>query len=222
VNTEEGVFEKQRGKPTMTRLGANPKMMFAPENRIVPAALDPNNPGNLTYTRAGTALNNPNIQAPGSAPVQAAKAVEKSATSGKIGEEINAFNTALQHADLLENAVKALANGDQNTLNGLKNGFKNEFGSTGPVTANVIADAYTREINKMLSAGHITDAEIGTIGKTLNVNRQSLPQSLAAIGAYKALATSKMNMRRQQVEQGLKGQANFPTQAAPGGGFQPF
>lgn len=173
---------------------------------------DPNNPGETTFTTMGNAIKT-GAKGPQSASVQAPRAVLKSATSGKIGEEINAFNTALQHADLLKSAVMALGNGDQDTLNSLKNRFKAEFGVSGPVSAQVIADAYTREINKMLSAGHITDAEIGAIGKTLNVTRQSSQQALGALDAYRALATSKMNMRRQQVEQGMKGKANFPKPA---------
>lgn len=211
VNTEEGVYERNRQAGTMNRLGSNPRMMFAPGEQYTGVAADPLNPGKITLMKKGQAAAQ-GVSLPASAESQAAKAVTKSAVAGKIGEEINAFRTAVAHADLLTNAAKALGNNDQNTLNQLKNQFANEFGSSGPVTAQVIADAYTREINKMLSSGHITDSEIGQIGKTLNVTRQSLPQTLSALGAYRALATSKMQMRRQQVERGQKGEANFPAQ----------
>jgi hypothetical protein len=179
---------------------------------VVPVAADPNNPGNITYAPKREAVG---MTSPQSATSQAARSVTKSAVSGKIGDEINAFNTAIQHANLLRTAATALSNRDQNTLNGLRNSFKNEFGATGPVTAQVISDAYTREINKMLSSGHITDSEIGSIGKTLNVNRQALPQTLGVLDAYESLAKSKMQMRRNQVTQGQKGQANFPTESGP-------
>ncbi len=106
--------------------------------------------------------------------------------------------------------MKALNNGDQNTLNSLQNRFTNEFGGAGPVTARAISDAYTREVTKMLSSGHLTDSEISTVSKTLDVNRQSQQQSLGVIGAYKALASSKMQQRRDQVEQGMMGKPNFP------------
>lgn len=206
VNTEEGVYERNRNTGTMTRLGANPRMVFAPEQRIVPAAADPNNPGALTYMRAGQAMAS-GAQAPGSANVQAAKKEAVSEVPTKIGDQKVAFNTALQHADLLKSAIMALGNGDQNTLNSLKNRFKAEFGATGPVTAEVIAGAYTREINKMLSSGHMTDAEIGTIGKTLNVNRQSPQQSLAVLDSYRALAQSKMKMLTDQANAAKTGGA---------------
>lgn len=227
VNTEEGVFERNRGTstgaiPTMTRLGANPRMVFSPENRIVPGAADPDNPGNLTYMRAGEAMRT-GAQAPGSSPVQAAKGVQKSATSGKIGEEINAFNTALQHADLLKQAASALGNGDMRTLNSLKNRFQTEFGSPDVTNFQAIANAYSREITKMLSSGHLTDAEIATQGGTLPANA-SPQQIMGVIDNYRALAASKMQMRKNQVEKGLKGEANFPatTPASSGGSFKPF
>lgn len=216
VNTEEGVYERNRGTGKQTRLGSNPRMMFSPSERIIPVAADPNNPGAVTFMKAGQAMAS-GAQAPGSAPVITAKATAKAvAPGGKVGEEINAFNTALQHADLLQKAAESLHNGDQQTLNSLKNRFSNEFGSTGPITANTIAQAYTREISKMLSSGHMTDSEIGAVGSTLDPNRQSLPQMMGVLQAYKALASSKMNVRRQGVQQGMQGKPNFPQNSQGG------
>jgi hypothetical protein len=182
------------------------------QSRVVQAAPDPSNPGNISFMSAGQAIKT-GAAAPGSAPSITAKATAKAvAPGGKVGEEVNAFNTAIRHADLLSTAAEALHNGDQQTLNGLKNRFKNEFGSTEPITANTIAGAYTREVTKMLSGGHMTDSEIGTVGSTLDTNRQSLPQMMGVLNAYKALASSKMQVRQQGVEQGMKGKANFPSQ----------
>jgi hypothetical protein len=213
VNTEEGVFERKRGAdPTdMARLGSNPRMMFAPGERYVPAAMDPNNPGSITYVKAKDAAA-AGAGAPQSAETQAAKSTLKSATSGDIAKQSTAFQTAMQHADLLKSAVSALGNGDEQTLNSLKNKLSNEFGVTGPVTAQAIADAYQREVTSMLSKGHMTDAEVGSVGKTLNVGRQSPAQTLAVIDAYKSLAQSKMNILKQQTERGTQGKANFPEQ----------
>lgn len=191
---------------------------------------NPDNPGETMFVRK-TALGG-NGQAPkggtnaaappkpvagkGSATHQAAVAVTKNAISGPIGDEINAFNTALQHANLLETAVRALNNNDPQTLNALKNRFKSEFGATEPLTAQTVAQAYHREITKMLSAKHVTDAEISSAGATLDPNRFTLPQMEAALGAYRALATSKMKMRQEQVERGKKGEANFPQNSPTG------
>lgn len=213
INTEEGVFERNRGTGKMTRLGSNPRMVFAPENRIVPVAADPNNPGNVTFMRAGDAMNQ-GVQSPQSAPSVTAKATAKAiAPGGKVGDEIRAFNTAIQHADLLKNAANALHNGKNQTLNGLQNSFKNEFGLAGPITSQAIADAYTREISKMLTGGHLTDSEIGSVGKTIDPRKQSIDQMLGVLGAYQALAKSKMAVTQHAVEQGQAGKADFPAQA---------
>lgn len=201
------VVNKQKGTSRSLGLGA-PAM-----GRAVQAAPDPNNPGATQYMTAGTAARG-GAAAPGSAPVQAAKGVLKSATSGKIGEEINAFNTALQHADLLESASKALSNGDTKTLNSLKNRFKTEFGSSDVTNYQTIANAYTREVTKMLSSGHLTDAEIGSTGGTLPSNA-SPAQIQGAIDSYRALATSKMKQRQNQVSTGMQGKPNFPGAQAP-------
>jgi hypothetical protein len=212
ANTEQGVYDYNRNTGVKKLLGANPRMVFAPENKIIPVA-DPNNPGNVTFAKAGDALKQ-GMQSPQSAGTVAAKATLKSATSGKIGEEINANNTAIAHADLLLRAAQALQNGDNQTLNSLRNRFKNEFGVAGPVTAQAISDAYTREVTKMLSSGHMTNSEIDSVGKTLDPRKQSMDQVTGVVNAYKALASSKIQQRRNQVDQGMQGKPNFPEQSA--------
>jgi hypothetical protein len=177
---------------------------------LVPVA-DPNNPGVVTYARKGAAVGQ---QSPQGAATGAAKTAAKSEVPTNVGNQKVAFSTAIQHADLLKSAISALGNGDEQTLNSLKNRFKAEFGVAGPITAEAISDAYGREVTSILSKGHMTDSEIGTVGKTLNVNRQSPQQSLAVIDAYRALAQSKMNMLQNQVNaatgKGGKGAGNDP------------
>lgn len=212
VNTEEGVYERRRGAGAtdMTRLGSNPRMMFAPGEQYTPVAADPNNPGNVTLMKKGQAAAH-GVSLPQSAESQAAKAVTKSAVAGKIGDEINAFNTAIEHAKLLKQVATALDNGDARALNGLKNSWQQAFGSSNLNDFNVVAGAYSDEITKMLSSGHMTNQEIGKAGATLpsNANAKTL---ISAADKYKALADSKMQMRRQQVEKGQKGEANFPAE----------
>lgn len=158
---------------------------------------DPNDPGYAYYTSAAEAMNK-KLPSPMGAGTQAAKAAARSEVPTKIGDQKVAFNTAMQHADLLSNAAQAIQNGNQQTLNSLKNRFANEFGQAGPITAQSIADAYAREVTKMLSGHHLTDSEIGTIGSTINPTRQSPEQIQAVLKAYKALAQSKLNMLNQQ------------------------
>jgi hypothetical protein len=162
---------------------------------------DVNNPGQTLVTTGAQAIGQPGVQ---SASVQAPKAAAKAEVPTKIGDLKIAFNTAIQHADLLRSAVTALNNGDQTTLNSLKNRLKAEFGVSGPVTAQAIADAYGREVTSVISKGHMTNEEIGSVGKTLNVNRQSPEQSLGVLDAYKALMQSKMNMLNQQKQSAIK------------------
>jgi hypothetical protein len=202
------LVNKRTAKTTPLGLGS-PSM-----GGIVPVA-NPNNPGEVTYAPKSQAVG---MASPQGAATAGAKAVARSEVPTKIGDQKVAFNTAMQHADLLQKAASALDNGDQQTLAGLKNRFKNEFGAPGPVTAQAIADAYTREVTKMLSAGHLTDAEIGTIGKTLNPSKQNMQQISSVIGAYKALAQSKLNMLNQQANAakgGNNAKANDPLGIRP-------
>lgn len=212
VTTEQGVFERNRQSGNMTRLGDNPRMMFAPGKRIIQVA-DPNHPGETMFATAEDAVNN-GYAGPQSASVVVPKNVMKWATTGEGGKQAGAFNTAIAHAELLEKAITALGNGDTRTLNSIKNAFKKEFGSADITNLQVISNAYSREITKMLSSGHMTDSEIGSSEATLPANA-SPEQMLGAIHAYKALAGSKMVILHDQWEKGMKNQPNFPQQNTP-------
>ena len=168
------------------------------QNRPV-VVVDPNDPGNAFYASAGQAINQ-HLGSPQGADTVAAKSEAKSEVPTKVGDQKVAFNTAIQHAQLLTQAAQALQNGNVQALNSLGNKFSNAFGSSGPVTAQAIADAYTREVTKMLSAGHLTDAEIAAVGGTLDPNRQSPQQVVGVINAYRALAQSKLQQLNKQVE----------------------
>src|SRR5260370_329036 len=87
-------------------------------------------------------------------------------TTGKGAEELNAFRTAIAHADLLDQAATALQNKDRKAYNTVKNALKTQFGDPEPTNFNVISNAYTREVTNALSAGHITDSEVITQGAT--------------------------------------------------------
>ena len=119
------------------------------------------------------------------------KAAEK-ATSGTWADTRLAYNTALDHSQLLMQAAKALQNGDVQTLNSLKNKFGTEFGATGPITFNAIANAYNHEVTSVVAKGHMTDKEVETGGASLPSNA-SLPQIQSVVGAYNSLMASKRN-----------------------------
>jgi hypothetical protein len=137
-------------------------------------------------------------------------------TTGQGGNELNAFRTAISHADLLGQAAQALQNNDTKALNTVKNALKTQFGDPEPTNFNVIANAYTREVTKALAAGHITDSEVNTQGATMPQNAGP-KQILGAVNAYKNLMASKAQQRMQQYEQGLQGKPAFPPGMTPGG-----
>jgi hypothetical protein len=171
---------------------------------------DPNRPGETTFMPAYQAAA---TRASGtqSASVQVPRQIAKGEIPSKIGDTRMAFGTAMAHADLLTRAITALANGDEQTLAGLKNDFKREFGSSGPVTADIISDAYAREVQKGLSGNHITEGDTNKIQRSINVNKMGMQQSLDAVAAYKALFASKLQQLNQQEERARQ-QAINPNQ----------
>jgi hypothetical protein len=214
VNTEEGVYERNRGTGSMTRLGSNPRMMFAPSERIIQVA-DPNKPGETTFAKAGTAVSQ-GLAGPTSASVQVPKAVAKKATSGNWADQKIAFNTAIQHAELLRDAAKALNNGDIRALNSLKNKLATEFGDPDLTSFEAIANAYNHEITSVISKGHITDNEVKTGDRTLpaNANFKTIDKVLKN---YQALAQSKMTQLQKQIDAGMKGNTGASSYTPPAG-----
>lgn len=178
---------------------------------------DVTQPGQTKLVPGYEAIGQPGAQ---SASVQVPKAEMKAEVPKDIGVQKVAFNTALQHADLLESAVRALDNSDWQALNRLENRFKNAFGYAGPITAQAIANAYTREVTTMLSKGHMTNSEIESAGSTIDPQSQNLEQVLGVLGAYRALSTSKLKMLEQQAQAAVdKSQPTKKTGA--GGGNAP-
>jgi hypothetical protein len=182
---------------------ANQRGLSFAQNRFG-AFVDPNNPTQVIPVPYGEAAKRGLHLATG-AQYQTMEAMLKSSTSGPIGNEIGAFSTSLQHADLLGQAALALNNGDIRLLNRLKNDFATQFsGEEAPTDFNTIAGAYTREVTKALSSGHITDAEIAANG--LTIPRDASPTQISgAVNAYKNLMRSKINIRLQQIKAGMQG-----------------
>jgi hypothetical protein len=171
--------------------------------------VDPNDPGYAYFTSAANAMNQ-NLPSPMGAGTQAAKVEARSEVPTKIGDQKVAFTTMIQHAQLLRNAAKALNNGDMQTLNGLENAFKNEFGYSGPITAAAIADAYKGEVSNVINKGHITDTGNEKIAHTLDPTHQNYKTIDSVLGAYQALAQSKMNMLNQQAQSATTPRRNQP------------
>ncbi len=137
-----------------------------------------------------------------------AQKVGESATSGQIGQNLTAFNTAIDHAKQLSAATDALGNGDVRALNQIGNTLGYQFGSDKTTNFNVIKNALSGEISKVFKGGGATDAEIEAVQAPFST-ANSPEQLKGAINAAVSLMNSKRSALQQQVEQGMKGKPNF-------------
>jgi hypothetical protein len=137
-----------------------------------------------------------------------AAAVTKSATSGKIGDEITAFNTAIDHAQLLREAAVALKNGDVQLFNKWANRYATETGSSIPTNFQTIADAFRGESTAVYNKGHITEGLLKEQGDKMS-GAQSPDQIIQALDTSISLMRSKKIERKAQVDAGLKGKINW-------------
>jgi hypothetical protein len=181
--------------------------------------IDPNNPTQVIAASYGEASKRGLHLALG-AQYKTMEAMLRSSTSGPIAEQMVQFGTAFQHADLLEQAATDLHNGNNRAINLIKNDWITAFGGETPTDFKVIATAYTREVNKALSSGHVTDAELSEVGATIPQNA-SLDQIYGAVRAYRKLMQSKIQIRAAQIEAGMHGAPYMGPGAQPpntGGG----
>jgi hypothetical protein len=172
--------------------------------------------GRTVYTPARQAAGK---ESPQSIPFQTEKGVARAFTTGKPAEELNAFNTAIAHADLLGQAATALGNGDTRALNSIRNAAKTQFGSADVTNFNTIAKIYTGEVTKAINGGHVTEGELHDVGATIPDNA-SPQQIVGAVKAFRQLMQSKVQQRKNQYDQGMQGQPNFgnPNSGQQGGG----
>lgn len=139
---------------------------------------------------------------------QTRQALLKSATSGDIGKNITAYNTAIAHANQLSQAADALDNGDAPTLNKIGNAIGYQFGSDKTTNFNVIKNALSGEISKVFKGGEATDAEIKAVQEPFSA-ANSPAQLKGAIQNAIHLMNSKRDALQQQVQQGMQGKPNF-------------
>jgi len=145
--------------------------------------------------------------------VQTAKTM---APGGKGGEEALAFQTAIQHADLLKKAAQALNNGDTRTLNSLKNTLATEFGDADLTNFNAIKHVYENEVQKMIAGSHITDAELKKNDASLPDNA-NFETTMKVLNSYQALAQSKLSLRQKQEQLGKEGKSMTSAGSQPEG-----
>lgn len=142
--------------------------------------------------------------------------VLNSAVSGPIGQNLTAFNTAIEHAKQLSDATDALGNGNVVTLNKIGNALGYQFGSDKTTNFNVVKNAVSGEISKVFKGGGATDAEIEAVQGPFNA-ANSPAQLKGAITQAISLMNSKRDALKQQVSMGSQAKPNFGTDAAQSG-----
>jgi hypothetical protein len=136
------------------------------------------------------------------------QAVRKDFTSGAAAKNITAFNTAIAHANQMQQAADALDNGDLPSLNKIGNALGYQFGSDKMTNFNVIKNALSGEISKVFKGGEATDAEIKAVQEPFS-SANSSAQLKGAIQNAIHLMNSKRDFLKQQYDQGIQGKPNF-------------
>src|ERR1700682_2053567 len=150
VNTEEGVFERNRITGTNTRLGNNPREI----SLDTPVGALDNTTGKQVMVTRKDIIANPGRFAPVSADVSTPviKQTLKEYASTKpntAGGNIIAFNTAMAHLGLLNDAIDALGNGNMKIFNSIGQKYKEQTGSTVGGTFDTVKQAVSGELAKV-------------------------------------------------------------------------
>jgi hypothetical protein len=176
-------------------------------NRFV-QVIDPQNPERVTFMTAGDASRS-RAGSPASISYRTDAAMTRYMTSGMGGQNIAAFNTAINHLNLLGEAGEALDNGDVQRLNQLGNAFAREFGSAAPTNFAAVKTAVAGEIAKVFTGRGATVEEIAQINGVINA-AESPQQIGGAIQYYISLMNGKLSALQTQYQAGRQGLPAFP------------
>lgn len=125
--------------------------------------------------------------------------------TGKQGDATKSFNVGIAHLNTLNGLVDALGNKDEKTLNKIKQGFKEEFGSDAPTNFDAAKAIVGDEIIKAIvgGGGALADRE----NAQNQIDRAKSPDQLkGVIETYKDLMAGQLGGLRKQYESstGLK------------------
>jgi hypothetical protein len=129
-------------------------------------------------------------------------------TSGKNGQNIRAFNTAIGHLGQLYDAADALNNNDVQKLNQVANAIGVQTGSSAPVVFDAIRAAVAGELATTFKGAAGTDPEIKSIVDTLH-SKQSPQQTRDVSKAYIGLLNSRLHVLNEQYKQAMGKPADF-------------
>jgi len=177
VNTEEGVFERNRITGTNTRLGNNPRDITL-DTPV--GALDSSTGKQVMVTKKDI-IGNPGRYQPVSAdvstPVIKQTLKEYASTKpGTAGGTLIANNTAIAHLGLLSDAIDALGNNNTKLFNSLRQKYNEQTGSTVGATFDTVKQAVSGELAKV--TGSLSQGEQEAIKGPLD--KSNSPQALKA------------------------------------------
>jgi hypothetical protein len=177
VNTEEGVFERNRITGTNTRLGNNPREITLD----TPVGALDNTSGKQVMVTKKDIITNPGRYAPVSADVSTPviKQTLKEYASTKpntAGGTIIANNTAIAHLGLLSDAIDALGNHNMKLFNRARQIYNEQTGSTVGATFDTVKQAVSGELAKV--TGSLSQGEQEAIKGPLD--KSNSPESLKA------------------------------------------
>jgi hypothetical protein len=208
VNTEEGVFERNRITGTNTRLGNNPREISL-DTPV--GALDSTTGKQVMVTRKDI-IGNPGRYAPVSAdvstPVIKQTLKEYASTKpGTAGGATIAFNTAMAHLGLLNDAIDALGNGNMKLFNRIGQTYKEQTGSTVGATFDTVKQAVSGELAKV--TGSLSQGEQEAIKGPLD--RSNSPQALkAAVRSAVQIMDGKIGALHQHYVDVMKEEPDSP------------
>jgi hypothetical protein len=184
-------------------------------DRYVPF-MDPSNPEQVIMmpVAVGAAAK---LGTPQSIAFQTDKAMSKYMTSGKGGENLVYFNTAVDHLKLLKETANALNNGDIQLINKWGNAFATATGDPAPTDFEAVKSAVLGELAKTFSGKGATVEEIAMLSEVIN-QAQSPEQITGAITYYLNSMDGRLGAMRTQWDMAKQGQPAFVGTGASGAG----
>ena len=139
--------------------------------------------------------------------------IVKSATSGKLADKINSFNTATSHLGLMNELGAALKNGEgSQTANAIYNAIAEEFGGVAPTEFRTAKNIVANEIIKSIVPSGGTEADRAKAEKSFNA--ANTPEQLAgAIDTVRKLMGGNLASIKLNYEQ--TGRKDFANKLTP-------
>lgn len=137
----------------------------------------------------------------------------KAFATGKQGQQVNAFNTAIDHLGTMDKLSDALANGDVKAINFLGNEVAKQTGQPAPTNFNAAKQIVTAEVIKAVvaSGGGVTERQEAE----RNFSNANSPEQLkGVINTYKQLLGGQLKSLNLQYEN-TTGRKDFEKKLTP-------